>query len=85
MRIWQSLRRPHADHPVALRTGRAGASALEYLGNFGRTVAERILPGRRLAMKVVYNLSTRAGDERVVVTVELGRPTHQAEPEGDEQ
>ena len=48
-------------------------------------MAERILPGRRLAMKVVYNLSTRAGDERVVVTVELGRPTHQAEPEGDEQ
>lgn len=61
------------------------APALEYLGNFVCTVAERILPGRRLAMKVVYNLSTRAGDERVVVTVELGRPTHQAEPEGDEQ
>ena len=31
------------------------APALEYLGNLGRTVAERILPGRRLAVKVVYN------------------------------
>jgi hypothetical protein len=49
------------------------APALEYLGNLGRTVAERILPGRRLAVKVVCNLS--AGDERVVVTAELGRPT----------
>jgi len=36
-------------------------------------VAERILPGRRLAVKVVYNLG--AEDERIVVTVELGRPT----------
>src|SRR5688500_16442071 len=33
------------------------APALEYLGNLGRTVAERILPGRRLAVKVVCNLS----------------------------
>ena len=44
------------------------APALECLGNLGRTVAERVLPGRRLAVKVVYNLS--AEDERVVVTVE---------------
>jgi hypothetical protein len=61
------------------------APALEYLGNFGRTVAERVLAGRRLTVKVVYNLSARAGDERVVVTVELGRPTRPAEPEGGEQ
>ena len=59
------------------------APALEYLGNLGRTVAERVLPGRRLAVKVVYNLS--AEDERVVVTVELGRPTRPAGQEGGEQ
>jgi hypothetical protein len=45
------------------------------------------LPGRRLAVKVVYNLG--AEDERIVVTVELGRPTRRsrgpAEPEGGEQ
>jgi hypothetical protein len=52
-------------------------------------VAERVLPGRRLAVKVVYNLG--AEDERIVVTVELGRPTllrrsrSPAEPEGGEQ
>jgi hypothetical protein len=38
-------------------------------------------------VKVVYNLS--AEDERIVVTVELGRPTRRsrspAEPEGGEQ
>lgn len=55
---------------------------LEYPGNLGRTVAERMLPGRRLAVKVVYNLS--AGDERVVVTVELGRPTRPAELGGEQ-
>ena len=59
------------------------APALEYLGNLGRTVAERILPGRRLAVKVVYNLG--AGGERVVVTVELGRPTRPAGQERGEQ
>ena len=59
------------------------APALEYLGNLGRTVAERVLPGRRLAVKVVYNLG--AEDERVVVTVELGRPTRPAGQEGGEQ
>jgi Domain of unknown function (DUF4258) len=36
------------------------APALEYLGNLGRTVAERILPGRRLAVKVVCKLSAGA-------------------------
>jgi hypothetical protein len=51
-------------------------------------VAERVLPGRRLAVKVVYNLG--AEDERIVVTVELGRPTpHRrrspAEQEGGER
>jgi hypothetical protein len=44
----------------------------EYPGNLGRTVAERTFPGRRLATKVVYNRGTE--DERVVVTVERGRP-----------
>lgn len=45
----------------------------EYPGNLGRTVAERTLRGRSLATKVVYNLG--AQDERIVVTVERGRPT----------
>jgi hypothetical protein len=36
------------------------APALEYLGNLGRTVAEPILPGRRLEVKVVCNLSAGA-------------------------
>jgi Domain of unknown function (DUF4258) len=44
----------------------------EYPGNLGRTVAERTFPGRRLATKVVYNRGTE--DERVMVTVERGRP-----------
>ena len=44
----------------------------EYPGNLGRTVAERTFPGRRLATKVVYNRGTE--DDRVVVTVERGRP-----------
>lgn len=66
------------------------APGIEYPGHFlERTVAERVLPGRRLAVKVVYNLG--AQDERIVVTVELGRPTllrrsrSPAEPEGGEQ
>ena len=46
---------------------------LEYLGNLGRTVAERVFPGRSLATKVVYNLGPE--DELVVITVERGRPT----------
>jgi hypothetical protein len=54
----------------------------EYPGRLGRTVAERVPPGRRLATKVVYNLG--AGDERIVVTVERGRPTTTA-PEGGEE
>jgi hypothetical protein len=65
------------------------APAQEYPGNRGRTVAEWVVRGRRLATKVVYNLG--AEDERIVVTVELGRPTllrrrrSPAEPEGGEQ
>jgi hypothetical protein len=66
------------------------APGIEYPGHFlERTVAERVLPGRRLAVKVVYNLG--AEDERIVVTVVLGRPTllrrsrSPAEPEGGEQ
>lgn len=52
----------------------------EYPGRFGRTVAERTIPGRRLATKVVYDLG--ADDERIVVTVERGRPSRRegAEP-----
>lgn len=50
----------------------------EYSGNLGRTVAERVFEGRRLATKVVYNLGTAQGSlgeaERIVVTVEFGRP-----------
>jgi hypothetical protein len=64
------------------------APGIEYPGHvLERTVAERVLLGRRLAVKVVYNLG--AEDERIVVTVELGRPTRRsrgpAEPEGGEQ
>jgi Domain of unknown function (DUF4258) len=65
------------------------APDVEYPGHvFERVVAERVLPGRRLAVKVVYNLG--AEDERIVVTVELGRPTpHRrrspAEQEGGER
>lgn len=46
---------------------------LEYPGKLGRTVAERVFEGRRLAHKVVYNQAPE--DERIVVTVERGRPT----------
>jgi len=60
------------------------APGLEYDGDLGRTVAERVLPGRRLATKVVYNLG--AGDELIVVTVERGRPRFSAPAEqGGEQ
>jgi Domain of unknown function (DUF4258) len=50
-----------------------GSPDREYPGRLGRTVAERVLPGRRLAIKVVYNRGQE--DERIVVTVERGRPT----------
>lgn len=46
---------------------------LEFSGKVGRIVAERVPPGRRLALRVVYNHGLE--DERIVVTVELGRPT----------
>lgn len=45
----------------------------EYPGYLERVVAERIPPGRRLATKVVYNLGVES--ERIVVTVERGRPS----------
>ena len=45
---------------------------LEYSDNLGRTVAERVFPNNRLATRVVYNLGVE--DERVVITVERGRP-----------
>jgi len=44
-------------------------------------VAEHTFAGRRLAVKVVYNLGLE--DERIVVTVELGRPMKP--PEGGEE
>jgi hypothetical protein len=53
---------------------------VEYPGNLGRTVAERVPPGRSLAVKVVYNLGLE--DERIVVTVERGRPTRLEGGEG---
>jgi hypothetical protein len=52
----------------------------EYPGNLGRTVAERVSPGRSLAVKVVYNQGLE--DERIVVTVERGRPSRPAGGEG---
>ena len=46
---------------------------LEYPGKHDRTVAEKVFEGRRLAHKVVYNQAPE--DERIIVTVERGRPT----------
>lgn len=46
---------------------------LEYPGYKNRITAERVFEGRRTAVKVVYNLSLTG--ERVVITVEYGRPT----------
>lgn len=59
------------------------APDLEYPGYLGRTVAERSPSetGRSLAVRVIYNRGLE--DERIVVTVELGRPTTNP-PEGDE-
>ena len=54
-------------------------SDLEYPGNLGRTVAERVFPNDRLATKVVYNLGV--DDERVVITVERGRPSGGVKPD----
>jgi hypothetical protein len=56
---------------------------LEYPGRRGRTVAERapVEGGRSLAVRVIYNHGP--GDERIVITVELGRPTTNP-PEGGE-
>lgn len=55
---------------------------LEYLGKLGRTVAERSPSeaGRPLALRVIYNRGLE--DERIVVTVELGRPTNPREGGG---
>jgi hypothetical protein len=57
---------------------------LEYPGRLGRTVAERSPSeeGRSLAVRVIYNQGLEE-NERVVVTVELGRPTNPLEG-GDE-
>ncbi len=52
---------------------------LEYPGGFGRTVAERTpSEGGRfssLAVRVIYNRGLAELDERIVVTVEIGRPS----------
>ncbi len=55
---------------------------LEYPGRLGRAVAERSPSetSRSLALRVVYNRGLE--DKRVVVTVELGRPTTNYPPEG---
>ena len=56
---------------------------LEYPGRLGRTVAERspVEGGRSLAVRVIYNRGLE--EERIVDTVELGRPTTtRSEPEG---
>jgi hypothetical protein len=86
---------PHAQRRMEVRgiarwevTAVLEAPDVEYHGHvWERMVAERVLPGRRLAVKVVYNQG--AEDERIVVTVALGRPTPPqrrgpAEPEGGE-
>lgn len=52
----------------------------EYAGNLGRIIAERTPPGRRLAIKVVYNLG--ADEERIVVAEMRGRPSR---PERDDE
>ena len=52
---------------------------LEYPGNLGRTVAERVFPGRRLATKVIYNLGGE--DVRVVVTVERRADPQEVNPD----
>jgi len=54
----------------------------EFPGRLDRTVAKKVPPGRRLATRVVYDLG--AEDERIVVTVEHGRPTTNP-PEGGER
>ena len=46
---------------------------LEYPGYLGRIVAEKVLPSKRLATKVAYNLGP--GGTRIVVTFERGIPT----------
>lgn len=56
---------------------------LQYPGKRGRMVAERspVAGGRSLAVRVIYNQGLAELDERIVVTVELGRPTTRL-PEG---
>lgn len=48
---------------------------VDYPGNKGRRVAETIQEGRRLATKVAYNLGSLEEDERIVISVMLGRPS----------
>lgn len=71
---------PHALEQLAERgiseeTARAVLEApdREYPGRLSRTVAERRFEGERSAVKVVYDLGLE--DERIVVTVERGRPS----------
>ncbi len=46
----------------------------EYPVERGRIRAERRFPGKRLAVKVVYNFSSGTS-ERIVISVMRGRPT----------
>lgn len=57
---------------------------LEYPGKLGRTVAERspAEEGCSVAVRVIYNLGLE--DERIVVTVEFGRPSRNRPQEGEE-
>lgn len=48
---------------------------VDYPGNRGRRVAEWLPEGQRLAIKVVYNLGSLEGDERIVVSAMRGRPS----------
>lgn len=88
---------PHAKRRMELReiSEEEVESILEdpdliYPGKLGRMVAERSPSssarggGRSLAVRVIYNQGLE--EERIVVTVELGRPTsRRATPEGGER
>ncbi len=50
----------------------ASHEALSSASNLRRTVAEGMIPSKRLVIKVAYNLGPV--DERVVIIVERGRP-----------
>ena len=72
---------PHAEEQMQERgiseeqvLATLGEPDAEYPAGRGRIRVERRLPGMKLAVKVVYNLSSETG-ERVVISVMRGRPT----------